>query len=131
MRTLFALAPIAFVAACATTGPVVDSAAPMGVDDTVQMTSNLQFSPNAITVNSGDTVAFQNISTFVHTVSTEADTAAESQLIRLPSGAAAFNSGEVAPGETWTYTFGTPGTYTYISEPHLESRMVGTVIVNP
>ena len=131
MRALIALAPFAVLAACATSGPAVDGMTPAEVDATVQMTPSLQFAPNAITIQSGDTVEFQNISAFAHTVSTEADTTAEQQATRLPSGAMAFNSGSIAPGETFTHTFTTPGTYQYFCEPHLGSGMIGTVIVTP
>jgi len=82
-------------------------------------------------VNAGDTVQFQNISSFVHTVSTSPDTTRERQETRLPAGAAAFDSGEIAPGATWNHTFTTPGTYQYFCEPHLSTGMVGTVIVRP
>ncbi|RYH03121.1 hypothetical protein EU805_05155 [Salipiger sp. IMCC34102] len=131
MRALIALAPFAILAACETTGSVAQTTAPAGVDATVQMTSAQTFSPNAVTIRSGETVAFQNISTFGHSVSTEASTPAEQQVTRLPSGAAAFDSGVIAPGETYTYTFTTPGTYRYFSESQVANGMVGTVIVNP
>jgi len=131
MRALFALAPFALIAACATSGPAVDGRISPDVDATVQMTAALNFAPAAITVNAGDTVQFQNISSFVHTVSTSPDTTRERQETRLPAGAAAFDSGEIAPGATWNHTFTTPGTYQYFCEPHLSTGMVGTVIVRP
>ena len=131
MRLLFALAPLALVAACATTGPAVDGVTPAGVDKTVDMTATLQFAPTAVTINSGETVEFRNISTFTHTVSTVADTPIETQAVMLPAGAEAFDSGAIAPGETFTHTFTTPGTYRYFCEPHVGQGMIGTVIVNP
>ncbi|MBU0781172.1 MAG: hypothetical protein KKC72_14160, partial [Alphaproteobacteria bacterium] len=117
MRVLFALAPLAFAAACAGSGPAVDGITPAGVDKIVDMTATLNFAPNAVTINSGDTVEFRNISTFTHTVSTVADTQIEAQAVKLPNGAEAFDSGEIAPGATFTHTFTTPGTYQYFCEP--------------
>ncbi|MFZ3583069.1 cupredoxin domain-containing protein [Loktanella sp. DJP18] len=131
MRFLIALAPMAFATACATSGPAVDGMTPASVAETVDMTAALNFSPNAVTINSGETVEFRNISTFTHTVSTTADTPAETQAVMLPNGAEAFDSGAVAPGETFTHTFTTPGTYRYFCEPHVGQGMIGTVIVNP
>ncbi|UTH49729.1 hypothetical protein KBW81_08305 [Loktanella salsilacus] len=131
MRVLFALAPLAFAAACAGSGPAVDGITPAGVDKIVDMTATLNFAPNAVTINSGDTVEFRNISTFTHTVSTVADTQIEAQAVKLPNGADPFDSGEIAPGATFTQTFTTPGTYQYFCEPHVGQGMIGTVIVNP
>ncbi len=131
MRILFALAPLALATACATSGPAVDGMTPANVDKIVDMTATLNFAPNAVTINSGDTVEFRNISTFTHTVSTEADTTVEQQAVLLPNGAEPFNSGDVAPGQTFTHTFTTPGTYRYFCEPHVGQGMIGTVIVNP
>ena len=130
-RVLFALAPLAFAAACAGSGPAVDGITPAGVDKIVDMTATLNFAPNAVTINSGDTVEFRNISTFTHTVSTVADTQIEAQAVKLPNGADPFDSGEIAPGATFTHTFTTPGTYQYFCEPHVGQGMIGTVIVNP
>ena len=131
MRVLFAPAPLAFAAACAGSGPAVDGITPAGVDKIVDMTATLNFAPNAVTINSGDTVEFRNISTFTHTVSTVADTQIEAQAVKLPNGADPFDSGEIAPGATFTHTFTTPGTYQYFCEPHVGQGMIGTVIVNP
>lgn len=131
MRLLFALAPLALVAACATTGPAVDGITPAGVDETVEMTAALRFAPTAVTINSGETVEFSNISTFTHTVSTVADSVIEQQAVKLPAGAAAFDSGPIAPGATFTHTFTTPGTYQYFCQPHVGQGMIGTIIVNP
>jgi plastocyanin len=45
----------------------------------------------------------------------------------VPSGAAAFNSGNMNAGQTFTYNFTMPGTYDYNCQYH--SWMVGTVVV--
>jgi len=131
MRYLFALAPLALVAACAGTDTMTTGSAQMPADQIIDMTSELAFSPNAITVDAGDTVEWRNISTFVHTVTTSADTPAEMQAARMPAGAAPFDSGAVAPGASYRQVFSIPGTYQYFCEPHVGQGMIGTVIVRP
>ncbi len=72
------------------------------------------FSPPTITVVVGvnNTVRWTNNDTAPHTV-----TASDHS----------FDSGNLNPGDTWTYTFNTPGTYTYVCTYH--PWMKGTVIV--
>ena len=38
--------------------------------------------------------------------------------------------GTIRSGETWSYTFETPGTYPYFCVPHERAVMVGTVVVS-
>ena len=38
--------------------------------------------------------------------------------------------GTVRSGETWSYTFETPGTHAYFCVPHERAGMVGTVVVS-
>lgn len=84
---------------------------PLGVGSNTQ----LNFSPDTITVVVGanNTVTFTNKDTATHTV-----TAADNS----------FNSGDIKPGQSWTYTFNTPGTYTYYCIYH-HAWMMGTVVV--
>ena len=72
------------------------------------------FSPPTITVVIGvnNTVEWVNNDTAPHTV-----TATDRS----------FDSGNLNPGETWTFTFTTPGTYTYVCTYH--PWMKGTVVV--
>jgi plastocyanin len=72
------------------------------------------FSPSIITVVIGvnNTVRWVNNDTAPHTV-----TATDHS----------FDSGNLNPGDTWTYTFTQPGTYTYVCTYH--PWMKGTVIV--
>ena len=107
---------------------------------TVEMTDNLVFDPDSITVSVGDTVTWENVGSVGHSV-----TAYEDQ---IPDGAAYFasggfdseqaardaysvgdpDSGNVPGGESYQHTFETAGTYEYFCIPH-ESSMVGTVEV--
>ena len=80
---------------------------------------NFAFSPNTITVVIGEnnTVTWTNMDSTTHTVTSTS----------VPSGAQSYNSGNLAPGGTFTNTFTVPGTYTYHCSIH--TYMTGKVIV--
>jgi plastocyanin len=125
-----------FTIACAL---LLATACSGGSDDAgggVAMTSAQVFDPDTITVSAGATVTWDNASSEQHTVT--ADEGA------LPDGADYFASGGasteaeanddlsagfVGPGESYSHTFQTPGTYRYYCIPHEEAGMRGTVIV--
>jgi plastocyanin len=71
------------------------------------------YDPPTLTVNVGDKVTWKNNGEDVHTVT---------------SDDGSFDSGDVKAGASWSYTFTTPGTYTYYCAPH--TWMVATVVVN-
>jgi plastocyanin len=98
---------------------------------TVRMTDGLKFKPARITIHAGDTVKWQNTSSFVHTVTADAHRAPEGTKVVLPSGAGPFDSGNIKPGDSYRHTFTMPGTYKYICVPHAELGMTGEVIVEP
>ena len=77
-------------------------------------TSSKGFSPNSMTVVLGvnNTVVWTNNDSSPHTVT---------------SNGGSFDSGNMAPGQTYSFTFSEPGTYTYHCTYH--PWMVGTVIV--
>jgi plastocyanin len=83
---------------------------PVGVGSNLQ----LSFSPRAVTVVIGtnNTLTFTNKDSVVHTVTATGKS---------------FNSGDIQPGQSWTYTFTTAGTYSYYCIYH--NWMKGTVIV--
>lgn len=80
---------------------------------------SLNFSPATITVVVGvnNTVTWVNSDTVLHTVTSKT----------VPSGATAFDSGNMNAGAKYTYTFTVTGTYAYYCIFH--SWMQGTVIV--
>jgi plastocyanin len=84
-------------------------------------TSSLGYSPDVVHVVIGinNTVVWTNNDTVPHTVTSVAG--------GIPSGAQAFNSGNLNPGQSWNYTFTQPGTYEYHCIYHF--WMKGTVIV--
>ncbi len=83
---------------------------------------NLAFSPNAITVRVGTTVTWTNNETgpIPHTVTSGSPGA--------PSGV--FDSGTLNPGQSFHFTFNTPGTFPYFCRIH-GAAMMGVVTVTP
>ena len=61
------------------------------------------FTPRSLTVSAGTTVTWRNNGSMIHTVSAD-------------NGH--FNSGPIYPGQTFSHTFTTPGTYNYYCQPH-------------
>lgn len=76
------------------------------------------FSPSNIEVSVGTTVTWLNDSDLVHTVTSGTPDNPDNM----------FDSGEIAPGEEFSYTFNQAGTYNYFCIPHAPS-MTGVVTV--
>jgi amicyanin len=70
------------------------------------------FSPAALTITAGDTVTWTNNDTMIHTAT---------------STTGAFDSGDLDPGDAFSFTFTTPGTYDYMCMPH--PFMTGQIVV--
>jgi plastocyanin len=64
----------------------------------------------------------------VHSVTAVPDDASNAKDVSLPKGAPTFDSGFMAPGGTFEYTFTVPGTYRYFCVPHEKAGMVGTIV---
>lgn len=77
----------------------------------VEMTDELEFGPEMVTISVGDTVEWRNTSGAVHTATADTDKAADPANVSLPEGAEAFDSGSIAPGETYSHTFDVAGRY--------------------
>jgi plastocyanin len=78
----------------------------------VQMVAPTTFLPAVVTVVRGQAVAWTNTDLIAHTTT---------------SDKGIWDSGMLAPTQTFTFTFVTPGTYTYHCEIH--ALMTGTVVV--
>lgn len=89
------------------------------------------FSPETITVHSGETVEWRNTSIIAHTVTDDPKLAKNSNDSILPPGAPSFNSGNIAAGQVYTYRFLAPGTYRYFCMYHEKHGMTGMVKVIP
>lgn len=98
---------------------------------TVEMTNDLNFSPQTVRIQVGETVTWRNTSDVGHTVTADKDLANDPSNVQLPEGAQPFNSGTVQSGESFSKTFETAGTYKYVCLPHEAQGMTGTVIVEP
>lgn len=98
---------------------------------TVQLTDALKFEPASLTVPRGTTVTWRNGSQLVHTVTDDPSKAANADDAQLPSGAQAWDSGDLNAGREFTHTFDVPGTYKYFCQPHETAGMLGTIIVTP
>jgi plastocyanin len=75
-----------------------------------------EFSPANLTINEGDIVTWTNDHTINHT-STSAD------------GGVEWDSGTLAPGESFSHTFTTEGSYDYLCTIH--PSMTGNITVEP
>ena len=109
-------------------------------DADVEMVKNA-YVPEAFEATAGEPVVWVNNGSRGHTVTAYED--------GLPDGAEYWASGgfeseaaartgfwedggegTIRSGETWSYTFETPGTYAYFCVPHERAGMVGTVVVS-
>jgi len=97
----------------------------------VLMTDEFLYEPEVVSISVGDTVRWEGVGSYAHTVTADPAKAAESASVRLPAGAQPFDSGRIQPGETFAYTFRTPGRYRYFCIPHEAAGMVGEVVVEP
>lgn len=98
---------------------------------TVEMTPQLTFEPETVTIEAGEAVTWRNTSAFAHTATGDASKANDPSRVSLPEGAAPWDSGFVGADEDFTMTFDVPGEYRYFCIPHEGQEMVGTVIVIP
>jgi plastocyanin len=91
----------------ATSGTASTSAT--GTDVTIQSNS---FNPDSLSIKVGDTVTWTNKDSYDHTVT---------------SDTAAFDSGGIASGATFSFTFNAEGTYSYHCSIH--TSMTAKIIV--
>ena len=106
-RELLACVPLV-IAACAESAPVARA---KPVTHTVRM-EGTQFQPGTLVVNRGDSITWINADPFPHTATSEAG---------------GFDSGELAPGASWTYEATAPGEFPYVCTLH--PTMTGTLRV--
>jgi plastocyanin len=83
-------------------------------------TEEYAMSPGTLVIKAGDTVKWTNVGNMDHDITSGADPA--------PDGG--WASPTFAPGESWSRTFDTPGTYDYFCSLH-PYLMPGRIIVEP
>jgi plastocyanin len=88
-----------------------------------------QFQPAALTAPRGAAVTWTNAGSVAHTVTDDPSKAINKGNAALPEGAQPWDSGIVNGGQSFTYTFDTPGTYKYFCIPHEVLGMVATITV--
>jgi len=84
----------------------------------VGMTTS-SFTPSDIEIEVGETVTWTNDNSVSHTVTSGSDGEHDGM----------FDSGNLPPGEEFSYQFDETGTFDYYCIPHLSSGMTGTVTV--
>lgn len=108
-----------------------------GERHSVEMTGDLSFEPDGITIAPGDTVVWENVSNANHTVTAlnipaEAEYFASGGFDSEAAAREAYNSdreGVVAPDNTYEYTFTVEGGYRYYCIRHENHGMSGSVTV--
>lgn len=95
----------------------------------VEMTGDLTFNPQTVTISAGNTVEWRNTSGMPHTATGDPGKAADPANVVLPEGAEPFDSGMLSQGESYSHTFEVPGRYQYVCLPHEAAGMIGEIIV--
>lgn len=113
LATALAGAVLLTVTACGGSSGSPRSGAGSGSTGNTVTIRNFRFQPGTTTVAAGSTVQWTNRDDATHTV-TGVD-------------AAGFDSGNLAPGKTYSMTFPTAGTYRYMCSIH--DYMQGTITV--
>ena len=106
----FALAIILMMSVILTMIPSVSAE-----DYDISITDDMKFNPEDLTINVGDTVTWTNNDGMGHTATST-------------DGPASFDSGNIAAGATWSFTFTEAGTYDYKCNYH--SSMTATITVD-
>ncbi len=120
------VAPAAAVAGCTTSRENHQYVVKIQVEQ-----SQSHYSPADLVIPKGTTVTWQNIATYPQTVTCDPSKASKDyQDALLPKGAQPFDSGELYPGQTWSYTFNVPGSYVYFSRYTPVPSIVGTIQVS-
>lgn len=89
----------------------------------------MKFTPDTVTVKTGQAVEWKNTSLLAHSVTGDPSQSTMEGSARLPAGARAFDSGMMDPKKTFTHTFREPGTYQYFCIPHEGAEMYDWVVV--
>jgi plastocyanin len=108
-----------------------------GTIHTVDMTDQLVFDPDELTIAPGDTVVWENVGTIGHSVTAyEEEIPEDAEFFAsggLESEQAARDSypseGDVPGGESYQHSFEVEGEYGYFCIPHEAVGMVGTLTV--
>jgi plastocyanin len=106
--------------------PVAAAPAPAA---TVDLTPDFTFSPDKVTIKTGQAVRWINQGRSPQTVTADPARADDKSLVQLPAGAQPWDSGVLNWGKSFTHVFDVPGTYRYFSMPQEQKPMTGQVEV--
>jgi plastocyanin len=98
-------------------------------DYTVVIHQSMKFEPASLVIPRGSIVAWQHRADSVHTVTADPSKAQHPERILVPSGAQPFDSGDLFPGDRWSYTFETAGEYLYFCRYHELDEMLASIRV--
>lgn len=96
---------------------------------TIRM-EEMTYQPATLTVPRGTTVVWRNESDFIHTVTTDPSKLIDGSRVSAPNGKI-FDSGNIQPRDSWSYTFDEPGDVQYCCIPHELANMRGSITVEP
>lgn len=124
---LAAAAAVGIFAACGGTGGASDGSASSSAEQSNTVTMRLiAFKPGNLTVDAGATVTWKQTDAGFHTVTSGTVAQGAAFVTEEPDGK--FDSGEIAKGKTFEFTFNEPGTYPYFCTIH-PATMRGEVTV--
>lgn len=96
----------------------------------VEMNDDLDFVPEQLTLQVGDTVVWRTVGAVPHTATCDPDLAENpEEHVQLPEGAEPWDSGTVGEGEEYERVFDVPGEYIYFCIPHEANGMIGYLTV--
>jgi plastocyanin len=109
---------------------VVASPSAVPVAAQVNITAAPAFDPAAISISRGQAVQWTNMDRAPETVTDDPARVSNSNSAALPPGAQPWDSGVLNTGQSFTYIFSTPGTYTYTSLPGELRGLIGHITVS-
>ena len=91
--------------------------------------SKVWFDPVGVLVRPGQTIRWTNLDPGNSHTATAYHPRNDDHALRIPEGAAAWNSDYLLPDESFTVTLTAEGVYDYYCIPHEHAGMVGRIIV--
>src|SRR5919197_4456363 len=106
------LTSLAALSGCGLSGPAHDE--PMKNAGAVVDMGFVSFDPEVVHIHAGQTVEFRTTALITHNVTDDKSVVADPADVSIPSGAVAFNSGDLPAGQVYSAKFDVPGTYKYV-----------------
>jgi plastocyanin len=126
------LAGLAAAAACG--GSSSSSGSQMPANPAGVTISDFQFTPSTLEIKAGTTVTWTNAGPMGHTTVSDSGVWTSGILSPPGGGGGGYGGGTGTPGQTFQFTFNTPGTFPYhcsIHPPSAFPGFIGTITVTP